>query len=253
MRKIIKLSLIAAVLTSGVVYSAETDSRCYELRTYTAPPGKLDALLARFRDHTCKIFERHGMVNVGYWVPLDNTENKLIYLLSYPNREARGKAWKGFMADPDWQKAWRDSEVDGRLVTKVENVFMSATDYSPEIKSSASPTPRVFEIRTYTAAPDKLGALNARFRDHTVSLFSKHGMTQVGYWNLMKDQKGADSTLFYLLAHNSAEAAAKSFDGFRRDPAWISARSESEKNGRLTVRGGVKSVFATATDFSAIR
>lgn len=253
MKDIIKLSLIAAVLMSGVVYAAEKDSRCYELRTYTAPPGKLDALLARFRDHTCKIFERHGMVNVGYWVPLENAENQLIYILSYPNREARGKAWKAFMADPDWQKAWKASEVDGPLVSKVEKVFMSATDYSPEIKSSASSTPRVFEIRTYTASHGKLDALNARFRDHTISLFSKHGMTHVGYWNMMEDQKGADNTLFYMLSHGSKEAAAKSFDGFRRDPAWISAKNESQKDGSLTVRRGVKSVFAKATDFSPMR
>ncbi len=244
--------MVATLLMSGITRAAETDTRCYELRIYSAAPGKLDALLSRFRDHTCALFERHGIANIGYWVPLDNQENKLIYLVAYPNREAREKSWKAFMADPDWQAAWKASEVNGKLVTKVENVFLSATDYSPAIEAM-SHGPRVFEIRTYTASPGKLDALNARFRDHTVALFAKHGMTQIGYWNYMKDQKGADSTLWYVLAHKDREAAARSFDAFRKDPAWISARSDSEKNGALTVRGGVKSEFAAATDFSPIR
>ena len=73
------------------------------MRIYYAAPGKLDALNTRFRDHTCKLFEKHGMVNIGYWLPMTNTENKLVYLLAYPSREAREKSWKEFMADPDWQ------------------------------------------------------------------------------------------------------------------------------------------------------
>ncbi|MDA1274635.1 MAG: NIPSNAP family protein [Verrucomicrobia bacterium] len=253
MKRIVRLSMLAAVLLSGFVYAAENDTRCFELRTYTAAPGKLDALLARFRDHTCKIFERHGMVNVGYWVPLDNSENKVIYLLAYPDKEARNKSWKAFMADPDWQSAWKASEQDGKLVAKAESVFLSATDYSPSIAISAPSEPRTFEFRTYTASPGKLESLNKRFREHTVGLFAKHGMTQVGYWNPMADQKGADNTLFYILAHESKDAAAKSFGAFRQDLDWLAAKSESEKNGSLTVSGGVKSVFAKATDFSPMK
>src|SRR5207248_1378831 len=85
--------------------AAEPDSHLYELRVYYAAPGKLDALNARFRDHTMKLFEKHGMTNLGYWVPLgENKENKLVYLLSHPSEEARKKAWGGFLADPDWKK-----------------------------------------------------------------------------------------------------------------------------------------------------
>ena len=111
--------------------AAEQDTRCFEMRVYYAREGKLDELNARFRDHTCKLFEKHGIQNVGYWVPTDNKENKLAYLLSYPSREAREKSWKKFFADPDWKKAKAESEVDGKLVDKVDVVFMSATDYSP--------------------------------------------------------------------------------------------------------------------------
>ena len=105
----------------------------YELRIYTANPGKMGALQARFRDHTTKLFERHGITNVGYWHPLDAplSQNTLVYVISYPNREAAKKNWQSFQDDPNWQKVRSDSEVNGRLVAKVESVFMEATDYSP--------------------------------------------------------------------------------------------------------------------------
>ena len=128
------------------------DTRCYEMRIYYAAPGKLDALNSRFRDHTCKLFEKHGMVNIGYWLPMTNTDNKLVYLLAYPDREAREKSWKAFGADPDWQSAYKQSEKDGKLVAKAESIFLAATDFSPAIKPSAAAEPRVFELRTYTAS-----------------------------------------------------------------------------------------------------
>ncbi len=233
---------------------AGKDTRVFEMRTYFAVPGKLDALNARFRDHTCKLFEKHGMTNVGYWVPLDNTENKLVYILAYPSREAREKAWKAFLGDPEWQKAYKDSEADGKLVARVESVFLSATDYSPEIKPEKTPD-RVFELRVYTASKDNLDRLNARFRDHTCKLFDKHGMTNVGYWTPMKDQKGAEDTLVYILAHKSAEAGKASWDNFRKDPDWLAARkaSEDKAGGPLTVKDGVKSTYLKATDYSPIR
>ena len=90
--KTITLGCLLTTLALPLV-AAEPDTRCFEMRTYYAAPGKLDALNARFRDHTCKLFEKHGMVNIGYWVPMTNTENKLVYLLAYPNREAREKSW----------------------------------------------------------------------------------------------------------------------------------------------------------------
>jgi hypothetical protein len=249
------LLLALSLLSRAAAAEANKDVRCYELRTYTAAPGKVDEMNARFRNHTCKLFEKHGMINVGYWMPLDNPEGKLLYLLAYPSREAREQSWKAFVADPDWQTAYQASEANGRLVAKAENVFLNVTDYSPEVKVGASAEPRVFELRTYTAAPGRLEALNARFRDHTVKLFQKHGITNVGYWTPMKDQKGADDTLIYLLAHPSKEQAAQAFDAFRQDPDWLAARkaSEDKAGGSLTVPNGVKSEFLRATDYSPLR
>jgi hypothetical protein len=111
---------------------------------------------------------------------------------------------------------------------------------------------RVFEIRTYTAPPGKLEALKSRFRDHTIRIFDKHGMKSIGYW-VPQDAPLKDNTLTYILAHESREAAAKSWAAFRTDPEWVKARADSEKDGPLTVQGGVTSMFADPTDFSAIK
>jgi hypothetical protein len=96
MHKLTVLLVLTGFVTSLSVLAADKDreNRCYELRTYYAAPGKLEELHARFRDHTCALFEKHGISNLGYWVPLDNPENKLLYVLAYPSREAREKSWR---------------------------------------------------------------------------------------------------------------------------------------------------------------
>ncbi|PWU07813.1 MAG: NIPSNAP family protein [Terriglobia bacterium] len=106
--------------------------RVYELRTYTAPEGKLDALIARFRDHTVSIFKKHGIESVGYWVPQDGerSKNTLIYIVAHPSREAATKNWAEFAADPEWKKVAAESEANGKIVSKVESVFMNPTDFS---------------------------------------------------------------------------------------------------------------------------
>jgi len=111
------------------------DTRTFELRTYYANPGKLDALNARFRDHTNTLFQKHGMTLVAYWMPVappaEGTGGTLIYVLAYPSIEARDASWKAFGADPEWARAREASERDGKLVAKVDSVIMQATDYSP--------------------------------------------------------------------------------------------------------------------------
>jgi hypothetical protein len=114
--------------------SVAADSRCFELRTYTAAPGKIEALHARFRNHTNRLFAKHGLKVVGYWVPADKdkgADNTLVYLLEFPDRARRDKAWEAFRSDPEWIAARTASEVDGKLTEKVDSVILSATDYSP--------------------------------------------------------------------------------------------------------------------------
>jgi hypothetical protein len=249
------LSVLFFFTAAMTVTAADKDTRVFEMRTYYAAPGKLDDLNARFRDHTVKLFEKHGITNIGYWVPIENTDNKLIYVLSYPSREARETSWKEFGADEDWKKARAESEANGKLVLKVEQRFLTATDYSPLIQPSKGTGERVFELRIYTTTPNNLPLLHTRFRDHTMALFAKHGMTNLVYWQLMPDQAGAENTLVYMLAHASEDAAKASFAAFRADPDWIAAKAASEEKGggSLTVPDGVKSVFLKATDYSPTR
>src|ERR1019366_1244060 len=112
---------------------AQIHGRVFELRTYTCNEGKLPDLLARFRNHTTRIFEKHGMTNIAYWVPQDApaSQNTLIYVISHASREAAKKNWAEFGSDPEWQKVQKESEANGKIVSKVESVFMSATDFSP--------------------------------------------------------------------------------------------------------------------------
>jgi NIPSNAP protein len=111
---------------------AMAQNRVYELRTYTCYEGKLDALKARFRDHTIEIFKRHGMESIGYWVPQDTARSKttLIYILAHPSLEEAKKNWDAFRNDPEWKKVSADSEANGKIVSHVDSVFMDPTDFS---------------------------------------------------------------------------------------------------------------------------
>ncbi|MDB5300066.1 MAG: hypothetical protein JWO87_1729 [Phycisphaerales bacterium] len=127
------------VTTLGALSARAADApatgaeRVFELRVYHANPGKLDALNARFRDHTNKLFEMHGITIIAFWTPTDGDKatNTLIYVLAYPSREAAAKSWKEFQDDPDWKAARAESEKDGALVAKVDSTYMKPTDYSP--------------------------------------------------------------------------------------------------------------------------
>lgn len=114
--------------------SIAKDTRLFEMRTYQAAPGKLSALHARFRDHTSRLFAKHGLTVIGYWVPTNKAkgaENTLVYILAAPSLEARDKSFAAFRADPEWIAVKNTSEKDGKLVDKVESVYFYATDYSP--------------------------------------------------------------------------------------------------------------------------
>ena len=129
------LSILCAatfLLQPGSKVSADEGlkARVFEMRTYTTAEGRLNVLHKRFREHTNYLFVKHGMTLIGYWTPTDKPET-LVYILAYPNMEARAKSWKGFMGDEAWKKAWADSKKDGPVVTKVVNQFLNPTDYSP--------------------------------------------------------------------------------------------------------------------------
>lgn len=124
-------ALMIAVLAAGtsLALAQPAGTRVFELRTYHTNEGKLDDLLTRFRNHTARLFEKHGMTNVGYWVPREQP-NTLIYVLAYPNREAATRAWDAFRKDPEWVTARAASEANGPIVAKVVSVFMDPASFS---------------------------------------------------------------------------------------------------------------------------
>ena len=141
MRSLVMLSLLLSLAVPTLAAeqdkdkspSASSERRVFELRTYYTHDGRLDALNKRFRDHTCRLFQKHGMELIGFWTPQDEKDGKggkLVYLLAYPSRDAAKASWKAFQADPDWQKARAESEKDGPIVKKVDSVFLDPTDYS---------------------------------------------------------------------------------------------------------------------------
>lgn len=142
-RKLIHLAIPAALFVTGFaagqvfdpapVVLAQNTGRVFEIRRYTTLDGRLDALNMRFRDHTVPLFQKHGMTNIGYWTPVDEPQsrNTLIYVLAHSDLETARKNWEAFRSDPEWIKARTESEAQGKIVEKVDSMFLSATDYSP--------------------------------------------------------------------------------------------------------------------------
>src|SRR5690606_36865730 len=126
--------LICALIALFSVFTftpalAADDSPVFELRVYTAPPGKMPELLARFENHTTRIIERHGMVNVGYWLPVEQKNgDKIYYILKHKNRTAAKASWKAFGADPEWIKVSAESEANGPIVSGVVSTSLTSTD-----------------------------------------------------------------------------------------------------------------------------
>ena len=248
------LSCIAAMTSAS--FAAEPDDRVFELRTAIPNSGKFAALNTRFKDHVVKLYAKHGATNLGYFVPADGKSEKILYILAFKDLEARNKSMDSFAADPEWKRVAAESEKKGELVKDVSSTLLVATGYSPIMKPMVVTPSRVFELRTYTATLGKLDNLNDRFKDHTLKLFEKHGMTNVAYWNVAglpqspTNKLKKEDTLVYLLAHKSSDTMNRSFGAFRSDPVWIKAKGESEKKGSLTVPDGVKSELFKPTDYS---
>jgi hypothetical protein len=142
-RRTLLESLSSVPLLSAALLAAsqradpkQASTTVYELRVYHAAPGKLGELLARFRDHTTKLFERHGMKNLAYWTPVDEPErgNMLIYILQHPSREAATDNWKSFQDDPEWKRVKEESEANGKLAGKIDSTFLALTDFSPRLQ-----------------------------------------------------------------------------------------------------------------------
>ncbi len=272
------LSLLAITLPTMSTSAAKEDT-VYELRVYFAEPGKQSDILRLIETSGMKFAEKHQIKFEAAWVPVDPQDQRVITLVSHSDKASADKNWSGFQADTEWQQAQKKAIANGKIVNRLERFFLSTTDYSPMLTHETKGE-RVFELRSYLATDGNLDALNSRFRDHTLKLFEKHGITNVAYWTFLAGEKttcgqlleavspvgGAasasdsgspaiDVALVYIITHASPDAAKQSFGSFGADPAWTKARTESEAKagGSLTVKDGVKSLFLKATSFSPLQ
>jgi hypothetical protein len=191
------------------------------------------------------------MESVGYWVPTQKPESAttLIYVLKHESIEASRKSFRAFGADPEWRKAYQDSRSNGSLLSKLpDSVFMEATDYTPDFSNGKNNDDAVFELRIYKTNEGKLPNLDARFRDHTIRIFAKHGMQSVAYWHPANES----DTLIYILKHKSTDAAKKSWPAFGADEEWKKVAKESQLDGAI-LRERPASTYMKATDFSEIK
>ena len=128
-RVIMKLAL-AILLTAGL---STAYARVFEIRTYTTSQ-KMDVLKALFRDHSLALFKKHGLEVIGFWIPEDAplSENTLVYMLAFPDREAAKARWEAFHNDPEWLKVRADFEAKrGKIVDNIESLFVTPVDFSP--------------------------------------------------------------------------------------------------------------------------
>ncbi len=194
----------------------------YEARTYHAIGGKIGPLIERISSRVVPIFKRHGIDAIGYWTEVIGEGNKLFYILRYADFADREARWSAFQSDPDLA-GLRSEPV---LLDYMENRLLRLTAYSP----TPDTTDPVVEIRIYDALPGKMAALNARFAEHTLGLFERHGIRSIGYWT---EEIGTSSRLFYMVGYPDVGARQRAWDAFLGDAEWQRVRGESEADGPL--------------------
>jgi heme-degrading monooxygenase HmoA len=248
MQKSLLISLV--LLSFLIIFSSFRKSPIlYELRIYHCEPGKLHDLEQRFKNHTMALFEKHGMTNIAYWKPTKENNNSLYYILAYKDKESRDESWKNFIADPVWKEVQTKSEENGKILTKIESIFMTINeDLSKPSKklSKLLSSNQTYEMRTYYLLPGRYKNIVARFKDHTRKILKSHGMGNIVYFDTI-EKDGAQPKLLYFLEHKDEEAAKQSWDAFRADPKWIKARDASEVSGKIVEK--VESVYLTKADF----
>jgi len=226
----------------------------YELRTYIAARDRFEHLVKRFREHTDRLFRKHNMEPVGYWVPTEGpsiSKRTFVYVLKHQSRYDAWKNWVAFTNNREWQRVLDQPVFKGLLIGKPESVFLKLTDFSDKVRNKIEKPGGVFELRTYTAAKGKLTALNSRFRNHTARIFTRHGMKNVAYWTPF-DSPDSSSQLTYLLHHSNRAQADMSWKSFADDTEWKKVAKESQRNGKL-LAGPPQRLFLRSLEFSPLQ
>lgn len=226
----------------------EKAGKLYELRIYRTNPGKLPDLHARFRDHTMRLFEKHGMENIIYWTVSEGArgeedfqDNLLVYIIAHKDQASRDASWEAFINDPEWKRVAAKSEENGKILAEPpRSILMRETDFSPADeepnKDSDAPV-RLFELRQYNVGAEALPSTVDRFASGEKDLFTKHGMETVKFWTATDD-----SAFIYLLAHKDRETSRESWQGFfpefREFLNEYNARNEGQGGQGRGGRGG---------------
>jgi hypothetical protein len=266
--------------SAAVMAQSPATGKIYELRSYVATPGRQADVLKLINDNGLAMMTKHNITLVGAWTNVDAADERVFTLLSHKDKAAADAANTALQKDPEWSETLKKTEIDGkRPVASFERVFLTTNDYSPNLDVKAVGN-RVFELRTYVASKGNLAALNARFKNHTLGLFAKHGMTNILYCSVLDGEKltaaklleavspigkgtaqidadltAAGNSLVYFITHASPEAAKASFGKFGADEEWQKAykASEAAAGGSLTAKDGVKSLFLKPTSFSPLK
>jgi NIPSNAP len=239
------------------VTSVKKDGKLYEMRFYTTNPGKLPDLHARFRNHTMKLFEKHGMENIIYWsvsegAPKsdDDKDNLLIYIIAHKDEAAKDASWAAFRADPEWKAVVAKSEENGKILAKPPRaIFMRETEFSavdePINKDSGTPA-RLWELRQYNDGPERVPFTVDRFGSGENAIFTKHGMQTVKFWTATDN-----SAFIYLLAHRDKAASDESWKGFKSEfPEFMKKYRDAHPNLPAGRGNGNEVRFLIPTDYS---
>ncbi len=254
------LAAIYAVVCSAAFAqgnSTKKEGRLYELRFYTTNAGKLPDLHARFRDHTMKLFEKHGMENIVYWTVSegspksdDDKDNLLIYIIAHKDEAAKDASWAAFRADPEWKAVAAKSEENGKILSKPPRaIFMREAEFSamdePVNKNAGAPS-RLWELRQYNDGPERVPFTVDRFGSGEKEIFTKHGMQTVKFWTATDN-----SAFIYLLAHKDKAASDESWKGFKSEfPEFMKKYRDSHPNLPAGRGNGNEVRFLIPTDYS---
>jgi hypothetical protein len=232
--------------------ASPTETRVFELRTYYAAEGQLDALNARFRDHALRLYRKHGMTPVGFWSPAGNPDNKLVFLLAYPSRAARDAAWRSLATDPEWVRARKATDRNGKLVRFIEEEFLTPTDYSPVVAAGEGRRPRTFELRISTVRSADAERMHAQLRANGVNELKEQGLTAIGFFTLNHPQPEPEVTLVALLARTGEPTKATK----PVDPILLVALGQpalKPTSGTIAATDGKKAEVFQPTDYSPLK
>lgn len=247
------LRLFCALLLIAVnAPSAPAGPAHFDLRIYTVTSNKMDGVLERFRDTVEPVRRKHGITTVGYWTAPGTTNGgTFAYLMAATSKGELQRQEKEFGADPDFKNGYAASNVKhGKTVDRIVSLPLRV-DATARFDFTSAKAARAFELRIYSVLPGKLDAFRARWRDHAVPIYERHGLHSLGWWVAEQKDAAGNDQFVCLLAGESLDAIQKSITDFHADPEWQRVVQETEQDGKL--RSRVEALKLTPTTFSPLK